>query len=357
MSTPAAEPQSNVGNLARPIGKFLRSYGFKSFLQAVLTIWLTLTVTFVLVRKLPSSPQDRYVRRLMDTQGLTLEEANARAAALFGGASVDSPITDQYFSYLGNVLKLDFGHSLLSPAVSVMEIVGAVLPWTLFCVGLSLLISFTLGVVLGMLMAYWRNSIFDLALTTIFSFLSSIPNYMIAILLLYVGAISLNLFSPGEMRGAYSPNIQPGFTADFIGSVFAHAMLPVITYVLATVGSWALSMKSSTMGVLGEEYVNAANARGLGRIRIMTAYVGRNASLPLFTQLALSIGFVIGGSVLIESYWLYPGIGNRLLQAISELDYTVMQGIFLIITIAVILSNLLADLLYSQLDPRVRVQK
>ncbi len=359
MSTPAipaAEVRSSAP-IAVLIGKIVRSFAFKSFLQALLTIWLTLTVTFVLVRLLPSNPLETYVRRLMDTQGLTFEDASARAASIFGAAQLDRPVAEQYISYLGSVLRLDLGSSLLSTGTSVLEIIGTVLPWTLFCVGLSLLISFAIGVGLGMLMALWRNSLFDLVLTTLFSYLSSIPNYMIAILLLYIGGVGLNLFSPGQMRGAYDPNVEVGSNVQFLTSIFEHAFLPVLTYVLATVGHWALSMKSSTMGVLGEEYVNVATARGLGRARIMTAYVGRNASLPLFTQLALSIGFIISGSLLIESYWQYPGVGVRLLDAVLSRDYTVMQGIFLFITISVILSNLLADILYSRLDPRVRIGK
>ena len=149
--------------------------------------------------------------------------------------------------------------------------------------------------------------------------------------------------------------MQPGFNLAFIKDIFFHAALPITVYVLTTVGTWALAMKSSTVATLGEDYVTVAKARGLTERRIMTGYVGRNASLPLFTSLAISIGFIVGGSILIEFIFVYQGVGQLLLSSIQSRDYPVMQGIFLIITIAVILANLLADFLYSRLDPRVRV--
>src|SRR6185295_18224318 len=133
-------------------------------------------------------------------------------------------------------------------------------------------------------------------------------------------------------RGTYDPRLTPTFTLEFIVDIFKHALLPVITYVLGTIGSWMLSTKSSTMSVLGEDYVNVAEARGLSERRILTAYVGRNAALPLFTLLAISIGFVIGGSVLIESLYVYNGLGSFLFQSITSRDYTSMQGVFLFIT-------------------------
>jgi peptide/nickel transport system permease protein len=131
--------------------------------------------------------------------------------------------------------------------------------------------------------------------------------------------------------------------------------LPIFTYFITTVGSWMLAMKSSTVSTLGEDFVTVAKARGLNDWRITTAYVGRNASLPLFTQLALSIGFIVGGSILIESIFIYQGIGLTLNNAISRRDYTLMQGIFLVITLSVVFANFFADILYSWLDPRIKL--
>lgn len=338
------------------IGRVLRSYVFRTILQALFTIWLTVTFTFVLVRLLPSSPVDVYVDKQMQTKGMTYEQALAKASLMFD-TDFQKPIGEQYLIYLGNILSGNLGYSITSVGTPTYQVIAQFLPWTLFSVGLALLISFVVGLLMGMIMAYWRNSIFDTVLTTLASFLGSVPNYLIAILIVYLFGVQLKWFSVGAARGAYSPGVEAGFSVIFILDILAHAALPILTYLLSSFGNWALTMKNSTLGVLGEEYVNAAHARGLGRGRIITAYVGRNAALPLFTQLALSIGFVVGGSVIIEQYFQYPGIGLRLVGAIRERDYPIIQGIFLIITITVIIANLLTDFLYGQLDPRVRITK
>jgi peptide/nickel transport system permease protein len=208
---------------------------------------------------------------------------------------------------------------------------------------------------LGMWSAYRRESVGDHAITTVSSVFSSIPNYLVGIMLVVFLGVQWKLLPITQMRGSMSPGMQPGFTPEFIKDIFFHAALPIATYILTTVGTWALAMKSSTLATLGEDYVTVAKARGLSEWRIMTGYVGRNASLPLFTSLAISIGFIVGGSILIEFIFVYQGVGQLLLSSIQSRDYPVMQGIFLIISIAVILANLLAEFLYSQLDPRVRV--
>ena len=178
-----------------------------------------------------------------------------------------------------------------------------------------------------------------------------------AILMVYFFGVRLGVFDVAAARGAYTPGMIPGFTLAFLIDILGHAALPVLTYLISAFGNWALTMKNSTLGVLGEEYVTAAQARGLGQRRILMAYVGRNAALPLFTQLALSIGFVVGGSIIIERYFSYPGIGLKLAEAINDRDYPVMQGVFLVVTLTVIVANLLTDFLYARLDPRIRIVK
>lgn len=338
------------------IGRLLRSYAFRVAVQAILTVWLVLTSTFFLIRLLPASPMDVYVEDLMRTKDYTREQAMAKASIMFS-TDLSLPVGQQYLLYLNNVLHGNLGTSIKSAGTSVAQLIASFLPWTLFSVGIALLISFVSGLGLGMLMAYWRNSLFDTVMTTFTSFLSSVPSYLIAIEIVYILGVQMKVLSVGAARGAYSPGIAPAFTPEFILDIVSHAALPILTYLLSTFGSWTLSMKNSTLGVLGEEYVTAAHARGLGRGRIVLAYVGRNASLPMFTQLALSIGFVVGGSVIIERYFLYPGIGLKLFTAIHDRDYPVMQGVFIVITTTVIVANLLTDFLYGQLDPRVRVAK
>ncbi len=363
LPTPGVESLESLPQPAPPLAQVWRvvrglmgSYIVRSIAQALFTIWLVLTFTFVLVRMLPSSPIQVYIDKQMQSGNMTYEQAAARASVMFG-TDVNKPPLEQYLSYLNNLIHGNLGVSIVSTDTPVLTIIAAYLPWTLFSVGLSLLISFLLGMVLGMLMAFWRNSLFDVAVTTISSFLSSIPNYLVAVLILYFFGVRLGVFSVADARGAYTPGIVAGFSLTFFLDILTHAALPILTYLISSFGSWALTMKNSTLGALGEEYVTAAQARGLRPRRILVAYVGRNAVLPLFTQLALSIAFVVGGSVIIERYFLYPGIGSKLAAAILDRDYPVMQGIFLVITTAVIVANLLTDFLYSRLDPRVRLAK
>jgi peptide/nickel transport system permease protein len=247
------------------------------------------------------------------------------------------------------------GISLRSPGTPITSIIAKFLPWTIFSVGIGLLISFTLGMTLGMLTAYYRDSFWEPAVSAVGSFLSSVPDYIIGILLLVYLGVRWELVPIHDMRGSATAGIDPGFTWVFIKDIFFHAALPIATYVLATFGAWMLTMKSNTISTLGEDYVIVARARGLSEGRITTAYVGRNASLPLIAQLAISIGFVVGGSILIETIFVYQGIGYQLRAAINTRDYPLMQGIFLVITISVILSNLLADYAYGWLDPRIRI--
>jgi peptide/nickel transport system permease protein len=218
-----------------------------------------------------------------------------------------------------------------------------------------LILSFAIGMGLGMFMAYRRDSWVDHLLTVFASIFSSVPDYLIGLILIVWLGIQWKLVPIAAMRGSLSPNTTPGFTWTFFADAFFHAALPIGTYFITTVGRWMLSMKSSTISTLGEDYVTVAKARGLKDWRITTAYVGRNASLPLFTQLAISIGFVVGGSFLIETIFVYQGIGASLGAAISRRDYTVMQGIFLVITLSVVFANFFADLLYGWIDPRIKL--
>lgn len=328
-----------------------RSYTFRVVVQGLITIWAATTFTFVLIRLLPGNPVDIRIDQLMQL-GFTLEEARNQAATLYD-FNPDEPIFSQYIDYIGNLLQGDLGTSITSAGTPVRDQILRFLPWTLISVGSALLISFSLGVFIGIVMAYWRGSWLDNFLTALGSILSGIPDYVYAILIILIAGVQLELFSVGAMRGGVDPNIDPGFTLEYIGSVIQHALLPIITYVLATVGVWMLSMKSSTLSTLGEDYINVAKARGLSDGRILTTYVGRNAMLPLVTRLAISIGFVLSGSVIVEKFFEYPGLGLQLARAVGARDYTTMQGIFLVITVGVIASNILADLMLGWLDPRV----
>lgn len=332
-----------------------KSYAMRVIWQGILTAWAATTFTFFLVRLLPGDPISIKTDQLMQ-QGYTAEEAANIAATLFR-YDPSVPVWQQYFQYMSNLLQGDLGQSISSAGTEVSALILRYLPWTLLSVGSALLISFILGIIFGTAMAYWRGSMFDNIMTGIASTLSGIPDYVYAIAIIIIFGVQLEWFNVGEMRGGVNPEIPVGFTPAYIGSVIKHALLPIITYVIATVGVWMLSMKSSTISTLGEDYINVAKARGLSERRILFSYVGRNAMLPLVTRLAISIGFVLSGSVIVERFFEYPGLGRALTVAVTTRDYTTMQGVFLVITIAIIVSNILADLMLGWLDPRVSLDE
>jgi peptide/nickel transport system permease protein len=325
----------------------------RSLLKTALILWIVTTLTFLIIRALPGNPVDIFVQGLIN-QGMSEEQAHSRAARLLR-IDLNRPLSAQYLAFMGNLARGELGESfVLAPGKSVREIVLQRLPWTLFSVGTSLLVSFGLGVFLGMIAAYKRSSWIDHTLTTISATLDAVPPILTAVLIVLLVGVQWKLIPLDLMRGSLSPGIKPGFNLAFFADLFKHLLIPGTVYVLSTLGSWTLAMRSSTISTLGDDYVTVARARGLPDLRIMTAYVGRNASLPLVTGLAISLGFAVSGSILIEQVFVYQGIGLLLSQAIARRDYPVIQGILLVTTITVLLSTALADLLYGWLDPRVR---
>jgi peptide/nickel transport system permease protein len=348
-SAPAARP--SIGARVRRI---TRSYLFRVVFSGLVTIWAVTTFTFFLIRQMPGSPVEIKIDSLMTQRSMTYEEAYRAAATLFN-FDPDRPILLQYVDFWGDLLRGDLGDSITQGGTSVSSIILRYLPWTLFCVGLSLLVSFTLGMIIGLAMGYWRGSWFDNLMTTLASILSGLPDYIIGLLIIVVFGVQLRWFEIGALRGGVDPTIEVGFTLQYLASILQYATMPVLIYVLSSVGNWILAMKSSTISMLGEDYIAVAKARGLSERRILAGYVGRNAMLPLVTRLAISVGLVVSGTVIIEEMFQYPGLGRNLFIAISGRDYTTMQGIFLVITIAVVFSNIFADFVIGWLDPRVRI--
>jgi peptide/nickel transport system permease protein len=324
----------------------------RALVRAAITIYLVTTLNFVLIRLMPGNAVDNYIAQIMNEQLLSYEDAAQQASGLFS-LDLKKPIQEQYLSFLGDLAHGNLGTSMLSRGTPVASLIAAYLPWTLLTVGLGLLLSFSVGTFLGLIAAYRRDSAFDHVVSTVGSILSAIPNYITALVIVVILGTQLRLLPIAEMRGSSSPSITPGFNLEYLADILFHAALPVAVYFLATVGNWLLSMKSATLATLEEDYVTAARARGLSDGRISTAYVGRNAVLPLVSQLAITAGFVVGGAFFIEVILVYPGIGLRLFKSIEQRDYTVMQGIVLLLTVSVIVANIVADLLYAKLDPRI----
>lgn len=326
--------------------------------KALFTIWLVTTLIFFLIRLMPSNPVDVYVQQLITNYGFSMEEARARASTIFS-IDLEASLFSQYMSYLGGLLRGDLGESILSPGVKVTDIILKRLPWTLFTVGLGLLISFVIGTILGAIMAFRRDRWYEPVITGVASVMGSIPDFIIAIFLILAfgviqwGSRASSLVSIQYLRGTFTPGITPGFSWAFAKDILLHGALPILTYVIAQVGTWILLMKGSTIATLNQDYVQLATARGIPSRRILYRYIGRNAMLPIATELAIRIGFILGGSLIIEQLFVYQGLGLELLNAVHARDYTLMQGIFLVLTTAIVLSNLFAEYLYGVLDPRV----
>jgi peptide/nickel transport system permease protein len=345
-------PTTPRSRRARRILAYWRHPILQAMVKAVLTVFVTVTITFVLIRLMPGNPIDIKIDELTKDGLMSYAEAKAQAASLYS-IDLEEPLPQQYLSFIAHLARADLGYSYVSQGTPVTAIVLAVLPWTLLTVGTGLLLSFTVGIFLGLFAAYNRNKPIDHLLSLGGSLISSVPSYFIALMIILVLGLQLRWIPVTQMRGAFSAGIPVGFTPAFIGDVLFHAALPILVFFLASIGHWILGMKSATVNALEEDYVNAARARGLSDGRIMTAYVGRNAVLPLVTQFAITAAYAIGGSILIEKYFVYQGVGLRLEAAILQRDYPVMEGIFVIVTIAVVLANLLADVLYVKLDPRI----
>ncbi len=320
---------------------------------AVLTIALAVILTFVLLRLTPGSAIDAWARDYATQNNLTLEEAYRRIAAMIN-YNPNEPIYQQFFRYVNGLLHGNLGVSMIYQQITVNSIIASALPWTLFVTSVSLLVSFLVGMFLGVRMAWKRNSVLEPATSFYAVITSAVPDFIFAIILLVVFSYSLNWF---PINGAYDPLVTPGFHFDFIKSVLYHAVLPISTYVLTSIGGWALMMKGSAVSILGEDYITAAKARGVSESLIMSRYVRKNAILPLITGLAISLGGMLGGSALIENIFQYPGMGYYLGESVRQRDYTTMQGILLFLSITMVLANLIADLIYAKLDPRIKLEE
>jgi peptide/nickel transport system permease protein len=263
----------------------------------------------------------------------------------------DAPLLTQYVTSLRHVLAGDLGISVAYFPSPVASVIGTGLIWTVLLAGSAVAISFAIGTLLGLAAAWWRRGWMDTWLPSTLVFVGAFPYFWLAMVALYVFGFTLGWFPLGH---AYSDDLVPGFSAPFLADVIRHAALPVATMVLATLGGWLLSMRNTTIAVLGSDYVNLARAKGLAPSRIALRYAARNALLPSVTGLGMALGFVLGGSLLTEIVFSYPGQGYLLVQAVRNQDYPLMQGIFLVITLAVLGANFLVDLAYLWLDPRIR---
>jgi peptide/nickel transport system permease protein len=264
----------------------------------------------------------------------------------------DAPLWEQYLRYLGQLFTGDLGFSISRFPSPVIDVIGGVIGWTILLGFVSLIIAVILGNVLGILAAWRRGGALDSYVPPFLIFIGSFPYFWLAMGLLYVFGVTLGWF---PVRHAYGVGTTPEFSLAFIGDVAYHLVLPATSIVLVSIGGWMLGMRNTMIATNAEDYIVMAEAKGLPANRVRTNYAARNALLPSVTAFGMSLGFVVGGALLTEVVFAYPGIGYTLLSAVQNLDYPLMQGIFLTITTFVLIANFLVDIVYVRLDPRVRV--
>jgi peptide/nickel transport system permease protein len=314
----------------------------------VLTLWAAVTLNFILPRLMPGSPADAALAKLSQNGTVTAATKKAIEAQL---GVPSGNLWDQYVSYLHQVVTLDFGVSYTFYPSTVGELVGQALPYTLVLVGLVTIIAFVLGTLIGVGAAWKRGSWLDSLPTLSGSFMSTFPYFWTALLLLFFLGYVLHWF---PTTGAYSATATPGFSGDFLGDLLDHAVLPAVTLLITGLGAWILGMRNSMINTLGDDYVTFAEANGLRGRTVALRYAARNAILPNLTGFGLALGGVVGGSILVEQVFGYPGIGYLLFNAVIGQDYPLMQALFLMITVSVLVANFIVDVMYGVLDPRTR---
>ena len=315
----------------------------------LVALWAAVTFNFIIPRLMPGDPAEAYIARLQ-TQLVTREQLAAIRAEF--GVNPGVPIWKQYFDYLSGLLHGNLGIATSQFPTPVIVILEQSLPWTVGLVGASLLLSFLIGTLIGMLVAWRRGSWYDTVLPPLFTFFSAVPYFWMALGLIYVFGVGLNWFPTDSGYDVFS--VTPGWNLDFISSVAQHAVLPVVTLVIGTLAGWILTMRNTMVTTLSEDYVLMAQAKGLPARRVMFNYAARNAILPSVTSFSISLGLVVSGSLLTEIVFNYPGIGFALYKAVQGDDYAMVEGCFLVIALAVLIANFLSELIYVFLDPRVR---
>lgn len=331
-----------AGYVARRLGQF------------VLVLWAAATINFFLPRLAPGNPVRDRLLNLAATGGVQQQGIEALVKIYYEQFGLNHPLIVEYFQYLWNVAHLNFGYSIADYPEHVTTLIVGALPWTIGLLFTSTCLSFVIGTILGALMAWPRAPRVFHSLALPMMGLSSVPYYLLGLVLIYVFAIVFRVF---PTSGGYSEGATPQASIPFAWDVIKHSLLPAASITLAAIGFWALGMRGMMVTTAGEDYMNFAEAKGLRASRIFLRYAVRNAVLPQSTAFAISLGFIVSGSVIVEVVFGYPGVGSLLFTAINNEDYFVIYGIVFIIILAIGLATLLIDLAYPLLDPRITYRK
>jgi peptide/nickel transport system permease protein len=334
--------------------KFLLNYVLPRIGQYVMVIFVGVTVTFIIPRLSPTDPVQAQINRTM-TSGVSytpdmLDDFRSSLTSLYG---LGGSNWEQYLEFWGRLLRGDMGRSLSSFPTPVMELIGRSMPWTLGLLLTATIISWILGNLLGAFASYYPKSKLLGAVDVLSQAIRPIPYYILALLLIIFFAYVWPIF---PIRGAYPMGMRPSYTWKFVTTVLYHSILPALSLIVGGIGGWFIGMKSLTSNIISEDYVVYAETAGLNQNKILFGYVMRNAMLPQITGLALNLGMIFNGAMILEVIFTYPGIGLLAYQAILSTDYTLIMGITIFSIIGVATAALVLDLIYPLFDPRVRIQ-
>jgi peptide/nickel transport system permease protein len=313
----------------------------------LLTLWAAVTLNFFLPRMMPGNPA---IAMMAKFHGRLTGQALVALETIFGVNTHESLLA-QYVHYLGDIATGNFGTSLFFFPSPVSAVVGSAIFWTLGLVGVTTILAFLLGTGVGIVAAWRRGGLVDSVAPPVLVITSAIPYFWVGMMFIMIFGLKLGWL---PWSGGADISAVPGWNAAYIGNVLEHAILPGLALLITTIGTWTLIMRNNMVTTLAEDYVRMARAKGLPPRRIMFDYAARNAILPNLTGFAMSLGFVVGGAILIEYVFNYPGVGYMLLQAVQNEDYPLMQALFLLITVAVLVAILLADIATAIFDPRTR---
>lgn len=315
----------------------------------VFAIWVALTINFLLPRLVPGDPIAGVMQHLSSSQISSNPGIIATYQALLGGGH--HSIWQDYITYLGRVSHFNFGISTSNYPTPVSQVVGRTLPYSIFLVGVAFILSFVIGITVGMIAAWRRGGFVDNIVVPAFMTVGAFPAFFIALLGLYFLGLKAGWF---PIQHAYDNDVIPGFNWTFVSSAFRHSQLPILCIILAYAGGWVLNMRTVMINTISEDYVAMAHAKGLRDRRVMTRYAGRNAILPPLNGFAALFASAVGGLVFVEYIFSYPGVGYTLQQAVLGSDYPLAQAILVVLSVCVIVANLVMDLMNFVLDPRLR---
>ncbi|MBN1287131.1 MAG: ABC transporter permease [Anaerolineae bacterium] len=328
-------------------------YILNRFALLLVTVFISITVVFFVPRLVPGDPLGAVFLKLSQMGGSAgAPELIEEYRRIFG---LDRSIWEQYISFWRELLQGNLGYSISSFPSYVTDIIRYALPWTIGLLSLTTIVSWVLGSVIGAVVG-WRGSQSRLSRPLVMAalLLYTTPYYILALILIFIFAFQLDIF---PLSGAYAHGTVPELSLQFILDVIWHGALPALSIVLVSLGWWFLSMRSLITSQKGEDYILNAEAKGLKGRRILWGYAFRNALLPQTTGLAISLGHIVGGAIITETIFAYPGLGWVIFTAIRGLDFPVIQGGVLLIIISVAIANFIIDILYPLIDPRIRYQK